>query len=410
MLMLLSLYLAQGLPVGFMTQALPALLRSYGVSLTQIGISGVLMLPWAIKFLWAPLIDHYAHSRLGHYRSWILFMQACTLFSLLLLAFSPPQQLQQMSVLWGFFGILLLMNLSCATQDIATDGLAVKILKNHQLHWGNTFQVIGSRLGFIFGGGALLYAIDLLTWKSSFILLALVVVLNSLPILFFREQISCPLTLPESKKAVPIMTKLKTIYLALWQQQETRIWLGVLLSYKIADGLSGPIIKPMMVDMGLSLSQIGLNVTMLGAGFAVLGAWWASIFIKRFNLGRMLIFFSILQSLAIGYYLALAWCFEQQIIVADWHLYIANILEETFAAMSLVAMLSLIMKYSRQQFAATDFTFQVAMMTLVSGGLYMISGALTDILGYRGVFMLIFILSLVCLWPKIYWYKRATMI
>ena len=35
--LLLSLYLAQGLPAGFVTQALPAILRQYDVSLTMIG-------------------------------------------------------------------------------------------------------------------------------------------------------------------------------------------------------------------------------------------------------------------------------------------------------------------------------------------------------------------------------------
>ena len=43
------------------------------------------------------------------------------------------------------------MNLTGATQDIATDALAVNLLKHDQQHWGNTFQVIGSRLGFIVG-------------------------------------------------------------------------------------------------------------------------------------------------------------------------------------------------------------------------------------------------------------------
>ncbi len=49
-------------------------------------------------------------------------------------------------------------------------------------------------------------------------------------------------------------------------------WLWVLLSFKIADGLSGPFLKPLMVDLGLSFSQIGIYVTMLGALAALLQA------------------------------------------------------------------------------------------------------------------------------------------
>ena len=44
-ILLFSLYWAQGLPVGFMTHALPVILRAEGVSLTHIGGFGLLMLP-----------------------------------------------------------------------------------------------------------------------------------------------------------------------------------------------------------------------------------------------------------------------------------------------------------------------------------------------------------------------------
>lgn len=57
----------------------------------------------------------------------------------------PIQSTDQPSYLIIFFVLLLLMNLTGATPDIATDGLAVNLLKSDQQHWGNTFQVIGSR-------------------------------------------------------------------------------------------------------------------------------------------------------------------------------------------------------------------------------------------------------------------------
>ena len=53
-LLLFSLYWAQGLPVGFMTHAVPVILRTQDVSLTHIGGLGRLMAPWALKVLWSP--------------------------------------------------------------------------------------------------------------------------------------------------------------------------------------------------------------------------------------------------------------------------------------------------------------------------------------------------------------------
>ena len=48
------LYFAQGLPSGLLGKALPPLLRDQGVSLSAIGFTALLALPWTLKFLWAP--------------------------------------------------------------------------------------------------------------------------------------------------------------------------------------------------------------------------------------------------------------------------------------------------------------------------------------------------------------------
>lgn len=404
--MLLSLYLAQGLPVGFMTQALPTLLRHYGVSLTQIGFSGLLMMPWALKFLWSPYVDRYGSTRLGHYRSWVLFTQSLMTICLFILAFLPIDHLGNVSTLWGMFIVLLVMNTLCATQDIATDGLAVNILKNGAIHWGNTFQVMGSRLGFILGGGAVLYAIDLLSWQSTFLLLAVGVALNSILIVMYREpnfQKKQQAAISVKKSSRGLWQKIKKTYGYLWSSQELRLWMWVVLTYKLADGMAGPILKPMMVDLGLSLAQIGVYVTMIGAGCAVVGAILAGWLIKKFSLKHMFIVFSILQTLVFIYYILIAYFYENGIAVAHFHVYFANALEEGVAAMSLVAMLSLIMTYSRQQFAATDFTLQVALMSSIGGGLYTFGGIFADYMGYTLVLSLVFMLSFACLLPKIRW-------
>ncbi len=48
---------------GFFTQALPVLMREQGLSLKAISATSFLFLPWALKFLWAPLVDHYGRRR-----------------------------------------------------------------------------------------------------------------------------------------------------------------------------------------------------------------------------------------------------------------------------------------------------------------------------------------------------------
>lgn len=406
-LLLFSLYWAQGLPVGFMTHALPVILRAQGVSLAHIGGFGLLMLPWAIKIFWAPFVDRVALSRLGQYRSWIIPTQLCSVTILVILSFFPIHALDQPSYLLIFFGLLLFMNLTGATQDIATDALAVNLLKSDQQHWGNTIQVIGSRLGFIVGGGAVLWCLDWLHWQATFLILALLVFLNTLPVLFFQEPIHAKVQTTHDQPAHSIF-KTITAYLDYFKSSsELKAWLLVLVSFKIADGLSGPLLKPLMVDMGLSFSQIGIYITMLGAVAALAGAGIAGILLKYIARPTALIAFSWLKILSLLGYVCLAFVYEHGYQISPLWLYLVNAFEDACSALLLVVMLTLIMHYSRKQFAGTDFTFQVSIMATVSGSLYMISGILGDVLGYYFYLMIIVIVGMFTLIPIYSWkYKK----
>ena len=402
-LVLFSLYWAQGLPVGFMTHALPVILRAQGVSLAQIGGFGLLMLPWSIKVFWAPWVDRFGMSKYGHYRSWIIPSQLFSVLLLIFLSFLPLQALNQPEYLLAFFVALFSLNLVGATQDIASDALAVSMLKNQQQHWGNMLQVAGSRLGFIVGGGAILWALDWLQWQSTFLMLAALVFLNTLPILYFKEPQQ--LKSRQTRAAPDIFNrhKIKAYVAYFYQTRYLALWLWVLISFKITDGLSGPLLKPLMVDLGLSFSQIGIYVTMFGALAALLGAALAGLSLKYMVRAQALLIFSVLKVLSLAAYTWLAVQYQAQKTVAAGLIYLINAAEDFISAMLLVVILTLVMQYSRQAHAGTDFTFQVAILATVSGALYSLSGVLADMLGYANYLTMITGLAVLLLWPILRW-------
>lgn len=402
-LLLFSLYWAQGLPVGFMTHALPVILRAQGVSLAHIGGFGLLMLPWSIKIFWAPWVDHFGSSAFGHYRSWIIPTQLLSILTLIFLSFLPLQALNQPEYLMVFFIVLLSMNLFGATQDIATDGLAVTLLKHQQQHWGNTFQVVGSRLGFIVGGGAILWALDRFDWQITFLLLAGLVFLNTLPILFFKEPVRARNIHTTDVQDEFSGSKVKDYLAYFYQTPHLALWLMVLLTFKIADGLAGPLLKPLMVDLGLSFTQIGVYISILGALAALLGAGVAGLSLKYISRGQALIHFSVLKVFSLMAYTWLAFQHEAGQVISSWVIYSINAAEDMVSAMLLVVMLTLVMQYSRKHFAATDFTFQVALMATVSGVLYSVSGIMGDALGYAQYMSLITFIAGLCLIPIFKW-------
>jgi PAT family beta-lactamase induction signal transducer AmpG len=129
---LLTLYLTQGLPHGFFSQALPTLLRQQGMSLESIGLMSLVSLPWVLKFLWAPLLDHYQPlKRLtggridGHIRkTWIISANSVAAIVLIFIASTPLDfWINQAAV--GLACALFVLTIFVVTQDIATDALAV---------------------------------------------------------------------------------------------------------------------------------------------------------------------------------------------------------------------------------------------------------------------------------------------
>ena len=76
-LTLCLLYLAQGIPWGFVVFTLSTFLTEQGLSPEQTGkLVAISILPWTFKWLWGPLIDGLGASPMGRRRPWILAAQA----------------------------------------------------------------------------------------------------------------------------------------------------------------------------------------------------------------------------------------------------------------------------------------------------------------------------------------------
>lgn len=74
MVLLVALYLLQGLPVGLAFGSIPYLLRSK-LSYSQIGIFTLCTYPYSLKLLWSPVVDSLFSPKLGRRKSWIIPIQ-----------------------------------------------------------------------------------------------------------------------------------------------------------------------------------------------------------------------------------------------------------------------------------------------------------------------------------------------
>lgn len=148
-LTLCSLYVSQGLPQGFINIALKNHLYDQGNSVEDVGkMVSMISLPWALKFVWGPIIDRFGIASMGKRRPWLIFSQAMTVLVIFGLATLPDIGTNLQLLGWS----ILSMNIFTSIQDVSTDSLAVDIVKEKDRGKINGFMYGSSYLGSFLGG------------------------------------------------------------------------------------------------------------------------------------------------------------------------------------------------------------------------------------------------------------------
>ncbi|WP_339526776.1 MFS transporter [Pseudomonas sp. EA_35y_Pfl2_R111] len=378
LILLASLYCAQGLPSGLLAHSLPVLLRQHGVDLALIGLLKLLALPWLLKVLWAPWVDRLASPRLGHHRGWILPLQLGVIAVIASLALMNPARLFDSHFLL-LIGLLLLVNLAASTQDIATDGLAVRLLPERWRGLGNSLQVGGYKVGMLVSGSGLLLAMDTLGWHLSVALVAVLLVLMTLPIWRFNERRELPFQPAQAEPAGPGL--LLRHYRGLLLQSGMLFWLAVLLSFKLGDALGSPMIKPMLVDQGWSNAELG-QLTLISSLAGIAGAFLGGLLYARIGALRALLLFGLLQACGIAAMAVLVNAGSSIGLV-----YGVALFEQTADGMSTVALFAVMMRQCRPEHEGADFTLQASVQLLLAGLVGATSGWLAEQLGFANLFI-----------------------
>src|SRR5688572_27725840 len=211
-------------------------MRTRGYRLTEISYAALLNLPWALKFLWAPLVDRYpAPSPTVRARRtrWIVACQLIASFIFALLAVRGA--LEPLTPLFVAFGLL---NLASATQDIATDGLAVDMLGPGERGYANGVQVAGYRAGMVIGGGVLLVVLGTIGPRVAFAVLAGTTLVLSLPLLLVHEAAPAPPPAAAAPARVPHFLRLRGVGSVL----------AIVVTYKLAESLVAGVLRPFVID------------------------------------------------------------------------------------------------------------------------------------------------------------------
>ncbi|MCF8235905.1 MAG: MFS transporter [Bacteroidales bacterium] len=372
---LLSLYLAQSIPMSFFSTVVPVIMRQENYSLEAIGYLQLVKLPWILKFLWAPLVDKSCPNR-RKYRRWIIFSE---LFYAVVIVGVGFLNLQTDFSLIIFFMVIAFV--ASATQDIATDAFAILSLKKEERSLGNSMQSAGMFLGTLVGSGLLLIIYHYLGWRFLLIALAAFVLIALIPLKLFR--LDKKIKSEKSGKAI----RMGDILLFF---RQPGIGKRVVLLLFFYSGMIGilTMLKPFLVDLGYNVKDIGFISGIFGTAIGALSALLGGLLIRKIGRHKSLYLFATAGLIAAMYFLWLSHAPDGLFriyggVAILWGSY----------AMSSVGVFTISMDIVRPGREGTDFTLQIVLVHLSSLAIAVSSGRIADLIGYKGLFLLEIILA-----------------
>jgi len=126
-LILIYHYFLQGTIIGLIESTFPLKLKENNFSFSEIGIYMLCKYPFSLKLLWAPMVDTYYFTWLGLRKTWIIGSQiVCAIVLLVLVSYYESLIKERNIYILSLIAILAIF--SIASQDIAVDALALKII------------------------------------------------------------------------------------------------------------------------------------------------------------------------------------------------------------------------------------------------------------------------------------------
>ncbi|WP_163322695.1 MFS transporter [Draconibacterium mangrovi] len=365
---LLSLYLAQSIPMSFFSTVIPVIMRMENYSLESIGYIQLIKLPWILKMLWAPMVDKTSKNK-RHYRRWIIMSEA--FYALIIMSVG------YLNLQTDFTTIIILMVIAftaSATQDIATDAFAILILNKNERSLGNSMQSAGSFIGTMMGSGVLLIIYHYFGWLWLLRSLGLFVLFALIPVSLYNARNE-----NEPDRSTKNVSPLEFIYFF----RQRKIGAHLLLLFLFYSGIIGilTMIKPYFVDLGYDIKEIGIISGIFGTACGVIMTIPAGFLLRKKGITKAVWIFPVINVLVATFFFGLTYTNH-----ALWLVYLGVALLWGAYAMSSVFVYTMSMHVVRKGREGTDFTIQIVITHLSSLVIAIMSGKVADALTYRGLF------------------------
>jgi len=385
---LCALYVAQGIPFGFVTVTLKAYLTAKDLDERAVGdILAMGTLPWAFKWVWGPIIDRFEFLPMGRRRPWILLAQTLMALTIVAMIAIPDLVAGVAALTWMVF----LHNCFAALQDVSVDALAVDLLKEEERGKANGMMYGSSYLGTIVGGAGLGLVLGQFDLRVAMIVqVGLLLTIMLLPLLL-RERAGERL-LPWSKGRTMVppedqtATSVRGLFVSLARAFSLRSTLtGAALALGVKIG-AGVFSAAASVHFQQHLGWSELDIITIEGGWAVwlglAGCIVGGFLADRIGAKRLAAIATVSLGVAwIGFGLVEPYWTNRWLVIA------MMITQEILLSVLSVSLFALFMSISWPVVAATQFTAYMALLNLSQTIGAKIAGPVSELMPLSSIYL-----------------------
>ncbi|MDE5417014.1 MFS transporter [Labilibaculum sp. DW002] len=391
-------YFAMGLPFIAIAQASVLMFKSFEISDSLIAFwTSLIMLPWTLKPLWSPILEMFKTKK--HF---VVATQLVTGITFVLVALSLP--------LDHFFtysiALLAVVAFSGATHDIATDGVYLSVLSGKEQAKYIGWQGASYNLAKILTAGAFVYLAGILEERFGVLHAWMAVMLTYAAIMISLALYHIKM-LPSGGNASSEVASLKEGFKTLWdviktffQKKYIGWFIGFIILYRFTEGFAikiAPLFFKAAIEeggLGLSTSQIGIIYGVFGSAAFVLGSILAGYYISARGLKKSLFTLVCIFNVQFIIYALLA-VYRPESVLLIGSAVVVEYFVYGFGFVGL--MLFMMQQVAPGKYKMAHYAFATGIMNLGIMIPGMLSGFMSDWLGYK----LFFICILVVIIPSL---------
>ena len=415
-LSLIFLGFSSGLPFGVLAEPLTARLVEADLSKTAIGLFALVSLPYSLKFVGAPAMDHvripFLSALLGRRRAWVLATQALLFAAILAVGIPDPR-----AAPGAVAALALLVAFVSASQDIVVDAYRVEVLDERRFAAGAATAVFGWRVGQLASAAGGLVLADLVPWEMAFSVMAAAVGVGVAAILINPEP-AAPAKIAARPPAwlarrIPEgWTALRSFAGALYVAGVAPLadftkregWVAILafiLLYKFGDQVLAVMKMPFFLGtIGFTKTEIAEVVKVFGVAATLGGGFLGGVLLARIGLMKGLFVCGILMAASNLVFVVQAWAGRDLAMLA-----VTIAVENVTTGMGTAAFVAYLSSLCNVAYTATQYALLTSLMafsrTVMSSG----AGWLADRMDWVSFFVLSTLAALPGL-ALLYWMIR----